>query len=104
MFASDAIHSLMEYVPSGSVADCLHKYGKFDAQIARSFIGQILTGLAYLHGSGIIHRVCIFFRIWIYASDINKFLGFENGEHPRRSNWHLQDIRLRYFEANSRYH
>lgn len=55
MFASDAIHSLMEYVPSGSVADCLHKYGKFDAQIARSFIGQILTGLAYLHGSGIIH-------------------------------------------------
>ncbi|TDL13628.1 Pkinase-domain-containing protein [Rickenella mellea] len=40
----------------GSVAGCLREHGKFDDQVARSFTGQVLEGLEYLHANGIIHR------------------------------------------------
>ncbi|KAG8904975.1 hypothetical protein FRB99_000934 [Tulasnella sp. 403] len=46
----------LEYVPGGSVGSCLRKHGKFEEEIIKSFTGQILEGLAYLHGNKIIHR------------------------------------------------
>ena len=52
-------YSFLEYVPGGSVAGCLRKVGKFDDQVSRSFTGQILAGLEYLHMNGIIHRVSL---------------------------------------------
>ncbi|THH09471.1 hypothetical protein EW145_g1989 [Phellinidium pouzarii] len=52
----DFLSIFLEYVPGGSVAGCLRKYGKFDDQVSRSFTGQIIAGLEYLHSNGIIHR------------------------------------------------
>lgn len=46
----------MEYIPGGSIADLLRKYGRFKEPAIRSFTGQILRGLAYLHSHGIVHR------------------------------------------------
>ncbi|KIP12516.1 hypothetical protein PHLGIDRAFT_81740 [Phlebiopsis gigantea 11061_1 CR5-6] len=46
----------LEYVPGGSIASCLRKHGKFDEEVTKSFTGQILGGLEYLHSKGILHR------------------------------------------------
>lgn len=49
----------LEYVPGGTIATLLHKFGRFREEITKSFIKQILEGLDYLHANGIIHRVAI---------------------------------------------
>ncbi|KAG2150089.1 MAP kinase [Suillus cothurnatus] len=46
----------LEYVPGGSVGSCLRDHGKFDEEVTKSFTGQILEGLEYLHSKNIIHR------------------------------------------------
>ncbi|EPT04024.1 hypothetical protein FOMPIDRAFT_1114693 [Fomitopsis schrenkii] len=46
----------LEYVPGGSIASCLRRYGKFEEEVTKSFTGQILAGLEYLHGKNILHR------------------------------------------------
>ncbi|KAG1757666.1 kinase-like domain-containing protein [Suillus lakei] len=45
----------LEYVPGGSIAR-LRDRGKFDEEVTKSFTGQILEGLEYLHSKNIIHR------------------------------------------------
>lgn len=46
----------LEYVPGGSVGSCMRKHGKLDEATIKSFLHQILSGLNYLHGRGILHR------------------------------------------------
>lgn len=46
-----------EYVPGGSISGCIRAHGRFGETTTKSFIKQILSGLAYLHSMGIIHRV-----------------------------------------------
>jgi len=47
----------MECVPGGSIAVLLLRHGKFANEVNKSFLGQILNGVGYLHSKGIIHRV-----------------------------------------------
>ena len=46
----------LEYVPGGSIASLLAKFGAFSEQVVRVYTRQILAGLAYLHARGIVHR------------------------------------------------
>ncbi|KAF7731942.1 hypothetical protein EC973_007773 [Apophysomyces ossiformis] len=50
------LYIFLEYVPGGSIASMLSKYGAFGERLVRFFTRQILLGLEYLHGCNILHR------------------------------------------------
>ena len=45
-----------EWVPGGSIADLLKKYGPFRDEVTRVYATQIVRGLEYLHSRDIVHR------------------------------------------------
>ena len=50
------LNIFLEYVAGGSIAGMLTRWNTFTESLIRKFVRQILQGLAYLHGRGIIHR------------------------------------------------
>lgn len=50
------LYIFLEYVPGGSIAHLLANLGAFEETLVRTFVRQILLGLAYLHENDIIHR------------------------------------------------
>jgi serine/threonine protein kinase len=50
------LHIFQEWVPAGSVATLLSKFGPFAMTVTRRYLSQILSGLAYLHENNIMHR------------------------------------------------
>lgn len=50
------LHIFMEYVPGGSIAKMLKQFGVFNEVLIERYTRQILLGVEYLHGKGIIHR------------------------------------------------
>ncbi|KAG1369971.1 mitogen-activated protein kinase kinase kinase 3 [Cocos nucifera] len=54
--AEDTLSVYLEYVSGGSIHKLLQEYGPFREPVIRSYAGQILSGLAYLHGRNTVHR------------------------------------------------
>ncbi|CAG8492592.1 75_t:CDS:2 [Paraglomus brasilianum] len=52
----DTVNIFLEYVNGGSIGTCLRIHGRFEEPVVKSFTRQILLGLEYLHGKGILHR------------------------------------------------
>jgi serine/threonine protein kinase len=50
------VYIFQEWVTGGSISSLLRKFGSFAMPVIRSYLLQMLCGLAYLHGSGVIHR------------------------------------------------
>ena len=50
------LHIFQEWVPGGSVASLLNKFGPFSIEVIRSYLSQTLAGLSYLHTNDIMHR------------------------------------------------
>ena len=50
------LHIFQEWVPGGSVASLLSRFGPFSMEVIRSYLSQTLAGLAYLHENNIMHR------------------------------------------------
>ncbi|CAJ2509126.1 Uu.00g141520.m01.CDS01 [Anthostomella pinea] len=51
-----SISIFLEYISGGSIGSCLRKHGKFEEPVVSSLTRQTLSGLAYLHREGILHR------------------------------------------------
>ncbi|KAG6828710.1 hypothetical protein H0H92_007018 [Tricholoma furcatifolium] len=66
----------LEYVPGGSIGSCLLKHGKFSEEVTKSFTGQILAGLEYLHSKGILHRDLKADNILVEMSGVCKISDF----------------------------
>ncbi|XP_072969741.1 mitogen-activated protein kinase kinase kinase 3-like isoform X2 [Typha angustifolia] len=54
--ADDTLSVYLEYVSGGSIHKLLREYGPFKEPVIRNYTGQILSGLAYLHGRSTVHR------------------------------------------------
>lgn len=52
----DALNILLEFVPGGSIASLLGKFGSFTEPVIRMYTRQLLLGLEYLHNNKIMHR------------------------------------------------
>ncbi|XP_071697618.1 mitogen-activated protein kinase kinase kinase ANP1-like isoform X2 [Rutidosis leptorrhynchoides] len=50
------LNILLEFVPGGSISSLLGKFGPFPETVIRMYTKQLLLGLDYLHGNGIMHR------------------------------------------------
>eukprot|EP00604_Paraphysomonas_vestita_P004202 CAMPEP_0174822094 /NCGR_PEP_ID=MMETSP1107-20130205/13157_1 /TAXON_ID=36770 /ORGANISM="Paraphysomonas vestita, Strain GFlagA" /LENGTH=600 /DNA_ID=CAMNT_0016040107 /DNA_START=550 /DNA_END=2352 /DNA_ORIENTATION=+ len=50
------VYIFQEWVPGGSVAHLLKRFGPFSIGVVRTYTKQILEGLTYLHEHGIVHR------------------------------------------------
>ncbi|RUS28254.1 hypothetical protein BC938DRAFT_482101 [Jimgerdemannia flammicorona] len=55
-FPEETVNIFLEYVPGGSIASCVHKFGPPPEPVIRNFTRQILLGLEYLHEQHILHR------------------------------------------------
>lgn len=51
-----SISIFLEYISGGSIGSCLRKHGRFEGPVVASLTRQVLSGLSYLHGEGILHR------------------------------------------------
>ena len=51
-----SISIFLEYISGGSIGSCLRKHGRFEESVVASLTRQALSGLAYLHREGILHR------------------------------------------------
>jgi hypothetical protein len=49
-------YCILEYIENGSLTTVLKKYGTFPEPLVIIYIRQALSGLAYLHHNGIVHR------------------------------------------------
>eukprot|EP01018_Ginkgo_biloba_P003009 Gb_36743 [translate_table: standard] len=52
----EALNILLEFVPGGSIASLLGKFGSFTEPVIRMYTKQLLQGLEYLHQNNIMHR------------------------------------------------
>ena len=52
----NTLHIIMELAPGGSLNQLIERYGRLSVQHIRNYTKQVLLGLRYLHGSGIVHR------------------------------------------------
>mmetsp|Transcript_5138 Transcript_5138/g.12465 ORF Transcript_5138/g.12465 Transcript_5138/m.12465 type:complete len:634 (+) Transcript_5138:205-2106(+) len=52
----EALLVFMEYVPGGSIAKLLKRFGRFSERVVRVYTRQILSGVECLHRHGIMHR------------------------------------------------
>ncbi|KAG2454465.1 hypothetical protein HYH02_001484 [Chlamydomonas schloesseri] len=53
---TSAFYIFLEYVPGGSIASMLNRFGRFSEDLVRNYTRQLLMGLEYLHGCKIVHR------------------------------------------------
>lgn len=53
---ADTVNIFMEYLPGGSIAALLNRFGVFEERVFSRYARQVLEGVSFLHNNNIIHR------------------------------------------------
>lgn len=76
----------LEYVPGGSIGECLRKLERgFDDDLTRHCTSQIVYGLAYLHSRNILHRDLKADNILVNLEGVCKISDFGISKHGSTS-------------------
>ncbi|KAJ7322785.1 hypothetical protein OS493_032970 [Desmophyllum pertusum] len=70
------VNIFMEYVPGGSIASILARFGCLDEPVFRRYTKQLLSGVSYLHGNNVIHRDIKGGNILVMPSGVLKLIDF----------------------------
>ena len=54
--SAEFLYIFLEYVPGGSIASLLERFGRFEESVMSVYTRQILIGLDYLHAQRTVHR------------------------------------------------
>lgn len=74
---SESIISIfMEYVPGGSIASVVHRFGPLPERVFAIYTQQILQGVAYLHSNRVIHRDLKGNNIMLMPTGVIKLIDF----------------------------
>jgi len=72
----DTLNIFQEFVPGGSIASVLHRFGPIPEKVVRKYTKQILTGLEFLHTHQIIHRAIKGANLFLDTNGIIKLADF----------------------------
>jgi serine/threonine protein kinase len=77
------VQIFMEYMPGGSLSSLLKQYGPLEEVVIKKYTRQILRGLQYLHGHGVVHRDLKGGNILVEPSSAVKIADFGASKHIR---------------------
>nr|XP_046259377.1 serine/threonine-protein kinase pakE isoform X2 [Scatophagus argus] len=66
----------MEYIPGGSIASILHRFGPLPERVLSLYTHQILKGVAYLHLNRVIHRDLKGNNVMLMPTGVIKLIDF----------------------------
>uniref|UniRef100_A0A8C8F893 Mitogen-activated protein kinase kinase kinase 19 n=1 Tax=Oncorhynchus tshawytscha TaxID=74940 RepID=A0A8C8F893_ONCTS len=66
----------MEYVPGGSIASVLHRFGPLPERVLALYTRQILEGVSYLHLNRVIHRDLKGNNVMLMPTGVVKLIDF----------------------------
>ncbi|CAF97200.1 unnamed protein product [Tetraodon nigroviridis] len=75
-FHQQVVSIFMEYIPGGSIASILHRFGPLPERVLALYTKQILEGVAYLHLNKVIHRDLKGNNIMLMPTGIVKLIDF----------------------------
>ncbi|XP_077392970.1 uncharacterized protein map3k19 [Festucalex cinctus] len=66
----------MEYIPGGSIASILHRFGPLPERVLALYTYQIVEGVAYLHQNSVIHRDLKGNNVMLMPTGVIKLIDF----------------------------
>lgn len=72
----NVVSIFMEYIPGGSIASVLHRFGPLPERVLALYTHQILEGVAFLHLNRVIHRDLKGNNVMLMPTGIIKLIDF----------------------------
>lgn len=72
----NVVSIFMEYVPGGSIASIIHRFGPLPEKVLALYTQQIVEGVAYLHENRVIHRDLKGNNVMLMPTGVVKLIDF----------------------------